>query len=80
MRAYQTRVLVMKLVEVSVAFGFYLAPLIGSPYFHPHHWYRGWLAGMHFNFDKWWSRLYGVHVGSLYQWHCRVWTRSRLDV
>jgi hypothetical protein len=68
--AYRMRVLVMKLVEVSVAFGFYFAPLIGSPYFHPHHWYVGWLAGMHFNFDKWWSRacmafMWGAYINGI---------------
>jgi hypothetical protein len=69
-RAYRTRVWVMKLVEVSVALCFYFAPLVRSPYFHAHHWYVGWLVGMHFNFDKWWSRacmafMWGAYINGI---------------
>jgi hypothetical protein len=70
LRAYRTRVWVMKLVEVSVALLFYFAPLVGSPYFHAHHWYVGWLVGMHCNFDVWWSRacmafLWGSYINGI---------------
>lgn len=35
---------------------FFMAPVMTSSYFHFHHWFAGWLIGMHANFDVWWSR------------------------
>ena len=55
-RAWRTRVLFVKLVEISMAVFFFLAPVMTSRYFHLHHWFAGWLLGMHANFDVWWSR------------------------
>jgi len=55
-RAWTKRVLLVKLVELSLCICFFLAPVMSSPYFHLHHWFAGWLLGMHCNFDVWWSR------------------------
>lgn len=55
-RAWTKRVLLIKLVELSMCIFFFLAPMMSSPYFHLHHWFAGWLLGMHCNFDVWWSR------------------------
>jgi hypothetical protein len=57
LRAHQDRILPMKLMELVLCFFFFVAPLIPSNYFHFHHWYAGWLIGMHANFDVWWSRF-----------------------
>jgi hypothetical protein len=54
-RAWTEKVLLMKAVEVALFAFCFLAPVITSPYFHFHHWFAGWLVGMHFNFDVWWS-------------------------
>ena len=48
--------LVQKVMELLLAVTVFLAPLMTSPYFHFHHWFAGWLIGMHCNFDVWWSR------------------------
>lgn len=55
-RAWTKRVLLIKLVELSMCIFFFLAPVMSSRYFHLHHWFAGWLLGMHCNFDVWWSR------------------------
>lgn len=55
-RAWTKRVLLIKVVELSMCAFFFLAPVMSSPYFHLHHWFAGWLLGMHANFDVWWSR------------------------
>ncbi len=55
-RAWTKRVLLIKLVEASMCIFFFVAPVMTSPYFHFHHWFAGWLLGMHCNFDVWWSR------------------------
>lgn len=47
----------IKIVEMSLCVIVFLLPPLSSPYFHFHHWYAGWLVGMHANFDVWWSRL-----------------------
>jgi hypothetical protein len=48
--------LVMKLVEMSLTICLFLLPNMASPHFHFHHWFAGWLLGMHCNLDTWWSR------------------------
>jgi hypothetical protein len=48
--------LVQKVIELLLAVTVFLLPLLSSPYFHFHHWFAGWLIGMHCNFDIWWSR------------------------
>jgi hypothetical protein len=54
--AVHQRVLVLKLVEILLTVAFCLAAVASDPNFHFHHWYAGWLIGMHANFDTWWSR------------------------
>lgn len=48
--------LAQKVIELLLAVTVFLVPLMTSPYFHLHHWFAGWLIGMHCNFDVWWSR------------------------
>jgi hypothetical protein len=57
LRAHRERLLPMKLMELALCFFFFVAPLAPSNYFHLHHWYAGWLIGMHANFDVWWSQF-----------------------
>ena len=47
----------IKVFEMTTCALLFLVPLLSSPYFHFHHWFAGWLVGMHCNFDIWWSRL-----------------------
>jgi hypothetical protein len=65
-RAYQKRLLLMKLVELSCCAFFFVAPLAPSPYFHLHHYFAGWLIGMHCNFDVWWSRAAMAYCWGMY--------------
>lgn len=55
-RAWRERIVVQKCLEMSFCLLFLLAPLVTSTYFHLHHWFAGFLVGMHLNFDVWWSR------------------------
>jgi hypothetical protein len=55
-KAYQQNILVQKSLEMILCVFFLLGPFLGSPYFHLHHWYAGWIVGMHLNFNVWWSR------------------------
>ena len=55
LRAWREKVLLMKAFEVTLSAFLFLAPVVTSPYFHFHHWFAGWLVGMHFNFRVWWS-------------------------
>jgi hypothetical protein len=69
-KAYQERVLTIKLMEIGFFILFYLGPTILSPYFHFHHWFAGWLLGMHCNFDIWWSRAamawcWGMYINGI---------------
>jgi hypothetical protein len=54
--AVRAGIFFQKLIELGLAVALLLMPLLSSPYFHFHHWFAGWLVGMHFNFDVWWSR------------------------
>ena len=54
--AVRNGIFVQKLIELALCAVFLLMPYMSSPFFHMHHWYAGWLAGMHFNFNTWWSR------------------------
>ena len=38
-RAYRTRILVMKLIEMALCVVFFMLPMLPSNYFHLHHWY-----------------------------------------
>jgi len=69
--AVQRKVFVMKLLELIMATALFLLPPLFSKYFHFHHWFAGWLVGMHCNFhDKWWSRAamawsWGIYVNGV---------------
>lgn len=70
LRAYQMRILLMKLMEMALCILFFMVPMMPSKYFHLHHWYGGWLLGMHANFDTWWSRFamawcFGMYVNGI---------------
>eukprot|EP00980_Cylindrotheca_fusiformis_P021687 scaffold8529_cov137-Cylindrotheca_fusiformis.AAC.17 len=69
-RAHQKRILILKIVEIGICAFFFLVPMVGSSYFHLHHWYAGWLLGMHCNFDVWWSRAamawcWGMYINGI---------------
>lgn len=55
-RAWNKRILLVKVMEAFLCLVLFLSPFAASPYFHLHHWFAGWLLGMHCNFDVWWSR------------------------
>mmetsp|Transcript_4182 Transcript_4182/g.8682 ORF Transcript_4182/g.8682 Transcript_4182/m.8682 type:complete len:382 (-) Transcript_4182:806-1951(-) len=70
LKAWRDRLLIAKLTEVFLCIIFFMAPVITSNYFHMHHWYAGWLMGMHFNYNTWWSRLsmawcWGMYVNGI---------------
>jgi hypothetical protein len=65
-RAFQKGVLLVKIMEILLCIFFFVAPLAPSPYFHLHHWYAGWLLGMHCNFDVWWSRAAMAYCWGMY--------------
>jgi hypothetical protein len=49
---------------------FFVAPVVTSPFFHFHHWFAGWLLGMHCNVDVWWSRAamawcWGMYINGI---------------
>lgn len=48
--------LFLKMIEMSLCVLLFMIPPMTSPYFHFHHWFAGWLVGMHCNYDVWWSR------------------------
>ena len=54
--AWRHRMIVQKCLEMIFCCTFLLFPLITSSYFHLHHWFAGFLVGMHLNYDVWWSR------------------------
>ena len=55
-QAVRQGVFVLKLLELILSVVLLLLPSASSPYMHLHHWFAGWLLGMHANFDIWWSR------------------------
>ncbi|KAL3927776.1 MAG: hypothetical protein SGBAC_012937 [Bacillariaceae sp.] len=65
-RAYKKKLLVLKISELFLCALFFLVPMLGSNYFHLHHWYAGWLIGMHCNFDRWWSRAAMAYCWGMY--------------
>lgn len=65
-RAYQKRVFVMKIVELSFCAFLFVVPASPSPYFHLHHWFAGWLIGMHCNLDAWWSQAAMAYCWGMY--------------
>mmetsp|Transcript_9877 Transcript_9877/g.21448 ORF Transcript_9877/g.21448 Transcript_9877/m.21448 type:complete len:427 (-) Transcript_9877:2067-3347(-) len=76
--AVRTGVFVSKFMELVLAVVLLVAPYATSPYLHLHHWYVGWLAGMHANFDVWWSRATLACAST--PGHCRLWPRPRANV
>jgi hypothetical protein len=69
-RAYRDKILWMKLIELGLCVLFFVAPVVTSPYFHFHHWFAGWLLGMHCNVDVWWSRMamawcWGMYINGI---------------
>jgi len=70
LKAWRDRCIGTKLTELALCVLFFMAPMITSDYFHMHHWYAGWLMGMQFNYDVWWSRLamawcWGMYVNGI---------------
>lgn len=66
----RTRVVGMKLIEIAFCVILFLVPQVSHANFHLHHWYVGWLVGMHCNFDTWWSRAtmawcWGLYVNGI---------------
>jgi hypothetical protein len=55
-KCYKDGILVQKCAEMALCVIVFLLPYAPSPYFHLHHWYAGWLVGMHLNLNAWWSR------------------------
>jgi hypothetical protein len=68
----------MKLLEISICLVLFLAPQV-SPYFHLHHWYVGWLIGMHCNYDTWWSRAIQAWFWGIYANGIAVYGRDPLQ-
>ena len=65
-RGYKKQVILMKLVEICICIFFFVIPSASSRYFHLHHWFAGWLLGMHCNFDVWWSRTAMAYYWEIY--------------
>ncbi|KAG7344494.1 hypothetical protein IV203_022502, partial [Nitzschia inconspicua] len=68
--AYRRGTAIQKAIELMATFVVFLAPYMGSAFFHLHHWYYGWLVALHCNVDTWWSRLcrnvfFGVYVNGV---------------
>lgn len=55
-----------QLSTLLLSLGLFLGPSLGSPYFHLHHWFSGWLLGMHCRYDEWWSRAAMAWCWGLY--------------
>ena len=71
--AMRMKVVWLKLLELALSITFFMLPYVSNPYYHLHHWYVGWLVGMHFNFDVWWSRAamawcFGAYVNGIAVW------------
>jgi hypothetical protein len=74
--AVERQLLVVKLVELTLTMLFCLVPVVSDPNFHFHHWYAGWLLGMHANFDTWWSRATMAWCWGMYMQGIGVWGRD----
>lgn len=55
--AIKNKLFKQKLVEFALGVALFIVPFASNPYFHLHHYYIGWVFGMHANFDVWWSRV-----------------------
>lgn len=66
-RAHHQGILTIKLIELILCIGLFLAPIMPSAYFHFHHWFAGWFFGMHANLsDVWWSRMTMAYFWGMY--------------
>jgi hypothetical protein len=52
---YRQGILVSRLIELSLCIAVFILPFVGNASFHLHHWYVGWMFGMHANANTWWS-------------------------
>ena len=54
-------------LEFLASVGFFVLPVAASPYAHFHHWFAGWLFGMHANLHHaWWSRAAMAYCWGMY--------------
>jgi hypothetical protein len=70
LKGYRENTLLIKLSEMILCILFFIAPMITSNYFHLHHWYAGWLLGMHCNYNTWWSKMtmawcWGMYINGI---------------
>ena len=65
-RSWKQGIVLLKFTELTLCLLFLMVPYLTSPYFHLHHWYAGFLFGMHANFDVWWSRATMAWCWGLY--------------
>jgi hypothetical protein len=70
------RILLQKLVELGLAIMVGILPYASNPNFHLHHWYFGWLLGMHCNLNVWWSRCTMAFLWGFYANGIAVWGRD----
>mmetsp|Transcript_1541 Transcript_1541/g.2176 ORF Transcript_1541/g.2176 Transcript_1541/m.2176 type:complete len:403 (-) Transcript_1541:190-1398(-) len=68
--AVKRKTFVVKFLELVLSVVFLMYPYATSPYLHLHHWYVGWLVGMHANFNVWWSRAtlawcWGLYINGI---------------
>jgi hypothetical protein len=69
-KGYRENTLSIKITEMILCLLFFVAPMITSNYFHLHHWYAGWLLGMHCNYNTWWSKMsmawcWGMYINGI---------------
>jgi hypothetical protein len=65
--AFRHKILTRKLFELVTCLGLFVVPVMTSPYFHFHHWFAGWVFGMHANLpDVWWSRATMAYFWGMY--------------
>jgi hypothetical protein len=70
-------ILVQKCCEMLLVNLFCLLPFASSGYFHLHHWFAGWLLGMHINFHEHrWSRYTQYWCWGCYMNGIGVWGRD----
>ncbi|OEU21664.1 hypothetical protein FRACYDRAFT_231805 [Fragilariopsis cylindrus CCMP1102] len=70
LKGYRENTLSIKITEMILCLLFFVAPMITSNYFHLHHWYAGWLLGMHCNYNTWWSKMsmawcWGMYINGI---------------
>jgi len=61
---------IQKLIEFLLTLIIFLFPYIGNQFFHLHHWYYGWMFGMHCNLGTY-SRSYSGYSNSGYSRYSR---------